>query len=185
MGHESDDLRHLLDSLRRQASSERFFIVFEDLRREISESVVSGVIHEFDHPRHLHSKLVSTIVERGLRVFSILAWMHQEVKILSFIKHDCLDARLPMDEQQVSLIDGEVHHRFWKEIQWEYIPYRFVSGDFHRIVRDQVIIPFLSEQQWEEGSGGDLFKCTIPVPQQSFFPETVGTSLSWSRFALY
>ena len=121
MGPRTDELRRLVGSLRHKASSERFFIVFDDLQQTVSELLISGVLHEVQHPKHQHSNLVSTIVEHGLKVFSVLAWIHQEEKIVSFIEHGELDTRLPMDEHQVRSIDKTVQDRFWNEVQWEHL----------------------------------------------------------------
>lgn len=173
MTSKSDHLRHLLHSLRQQASSERFFIVFDHLLKTLSKDLVSGVLDEFEHPKHQHSHLVSTIFDRGLKVFSILTWINQEERILSFVKHDELDARLPMDGHQVSQIDSKVQDRFWKEVQWEYLPYHFTKDDFHHVIRDQVIMPFITEFPHDEGAAGEIFKSTIHVSQQSFFPQKV------------
>jgi hypothetical protein len=173
MRSKSDDLRQLLGSLRQQASSKRFFIVFDDLRRNLSKDLVSGVLAELEHPKHQHSNLVSTILDYGLKVFSILAWINQEEHILSFVKHDELDARLPMDENQVCQIDSQVQDRFWKEVQWEYLPYHFRRDDFHHVIRDLVIMPFITEDQHDEGAAGEIFKSTIHASQQSFFRQKV------------
>ena len=169
----SNDLRRLLGQMQQQASSERFFIIFESLQHTVSEGLVSGILKEFKHPMHYHSTIVSTILNQGLKTFCILAWIHQEDRILHFIKHNELDDRSPLEDRDVRRVDKTVSDRFWKEVQWEYLPYKFCKADFHRVLRDPVILPIVLEHQLAEGVSGELFTSIIHASQQNFFSQKV------------
>ncbi len=181
MGSKSDELRRLIGSLRHEAISERFFIVFEDLQQSISEALISEALQDVQHRRYQHTNLVSTIAKQGLKVFSALVWIHQEDKIISFIEHGELDSRLHMDKQCVRSIDNTVQDRFWNEVQWEYLPYHFLRDDFHRTLRSEILLPYMTDERRAEGASGELFKSTIHISQQSFFPKMVSTLLLLRR----
>ena len=184
MGPKSDEVRRLIGSLRHKASSERFFIVFEDLQQSVSETLISEALQGIQYPEHRHTNLISTIFGKGLKVFSILTWIHQEEKILSFIEHNELDARLPMSKDRVRSVDNTVQDQFWNEVQWEYLPYHFLKNDFHRILPDEMILPFITDEQHAEGASGEIFKSTMHISQQSFFPKMVCVFSLWKMETL-
>lgn len=72
MGTKSNDFRRLLQSCRQQSSSERFFVILNDLQRNLSTDIISGMLDEFEHSKHQHSSFVFTIFNRKLKVFAIL-----------------------------------------------------------------------------------------------------------------
>ena len=49
----------------------------------------------------------------------------------------------------------------------------FLKDDFHRVLRDEMILPFITEDQHAEGASGELSKSTIQISQQSFLPKMV------------
>lgn len=73
MGTKSNNFRRLLQSCRQQSSSERFFVVLDDLQRKLSTDIISDVLNEFEHFKHQHSSFVFIIFDRRLKIFAILA----------------------------------------------------------------------------------------------------------------
>jgi hypothetical protein len=168
-------LRQLLSSFRQRSAGGGFFVSYHDLTQGVTKSLVSDVVDQFYFPEHRRSAAVTTILKRGLIVFSILVWIYQEDQISHFIENDELDSRLPMEEGQVIRIAAGVSDRFWKEVQWEFLPYKFKKNDYHRLIDGRVILPFLEEFLQEEGVSGEIFKSTIPAAQQTLLPCKVRT----------
>ena len=163
----------LIATIRQESASGRFFITYKDLKRTVTKEVIVAVVSTFNHPVHRRSMVVERILEKGLIVFSILASMREEHQIFAFIEHDELDSRLPMEKEQVLRITSTVGDRFWREVQWEFLPYEFQKNDHHRCIRDQVILPFLKETTKAEGAFGEIYETVIASAQQTLLPEQV------------
>ncbi|KAL9118496.1 MAG: hypothetical protein Q9187_004957 [Circinaria calcarea] len=177
MENPSTRLYQILSSLRQESASGHHFVSYVDLKRSVTQTLVSDVIDGFDYPEHRRFMVVARILEEGLRVFAILIWMHDEEQICHFLEHNELDSRLPMEEGQVHRIAPQVRDQFWKEVQWEFLPHEFRMNDGHRIIQDRVILPFLEDVKQAEGASGEISKCTIAFGQQTLLSENDTTSL--------
>jgi len=176
MAQASAKLFHLLSSLRQESSSGACFIVYEDLKQAVDRNLVSDVLEGFFQPEHRRATATLTIIEKGLKTFSILAWMRQENLITHFMENNELDARLPMEESQVRRVSNEVAERFWTEVQWEFLPHEFRKADYHRVIRNKVILPFTGETKMAEGASGEIYKSALAGPLQFFLPGKVPTT---------
>ena len=173
MTEASTRLFQRISSLRQESSSGHHFVGHEDLCQAISKELVSDVLHGFYEPKHRCQIAVTRILEKGLRVFSILAWIRQEKLISRFIEHNELDARLPMEKSQVLRVSDKIDQRFWTEAQWEFLPHKFSKTDYHNVLHDKIILPFTTEIKVTEGASGEIYKSTIATRQQSLLPPNV------------
>lgn len=168
-----DTLRETIYALRKRSASGHHFVPFADLRANVNGKIISEAVSELDFPEHHQHAVVATILDRGLRVFSALALLHQEKHIAPFLENDELDVKLPMEQGQVSRIAQSVSSWFWEEVQWEFISHVFIRTGFHRKIRPEMILPILNEEKLSEGAGGEIFKCKIAQNQQTIVPAAV------------
>ena len=165
-------LRRLLSSLRQESTGGRHFISPYDLRECVKRSHIAAIVNNFYHPEFRRDGVVTRIVKDALKLFCILVWLGSEDQVVHFLDHDELDARLPMEEEQVLRISSVIDSRFWKEIQWEFLPHEF--SNFHRRIRDRVILPFIKDDKRSEGASGEVYQTTIAGSHHEFHPDQVG-----------
>jgi len=173
----TDRFRKTLASIRHESSGGRYFISPYDLKEQVTKDLIFDTVSECPFAVQHYHLITQRILERGLKLFSILVWMGQEDHMVPFVEHDELDSRLPMGEEQVLRIAPRLEKRFWEEVQWEFLPHMFVKGDYHRRIHDKSVLPFLEELSRAEGSYGEILESRITLSQQTFFPDKVCTSL--------
>ncbi|KAF3317571.1 hypothetical protein TWF173_010339 [Orbilia oligospora] len=171
-----DSLRDAILSVRVRAVTRHHFITFPNLQTKLTESLVADAIIECYPYDHRQKIIIEKIISHGLRVFAALAILHQEHLVLSLIEGNLLDSSLPIDSDN-PLIPRDLSPRFCSEVQWEFLPHKFIQGDFHKSLRAEIMMPYTHEVKIDEGSGGDIFKCVVHPHQY----EVVFTMVKESR----
>ncbi|KAF3150424.1 hypothetical protein TWF594_009068 [Orbilia oligospora] len=153
-------LRDAILSVRVRTVTRHHFVTFPNLQRKLTESLVADAIIECYPYDHRQKIIIQKIIGHGLRVFAALAILHQEHLVLSLIEGNLLDSSLPIDSDN-PLIPKDLSSRFCSEVQWEFLPHKFIQGDFHKSLRAEIMMPYTHEEKIDEGSGGDIFKCVV------------------------
>lgn len=174
----SETLLAALHAVRQKSSKGTYFISFLHLQRVLTRLIIVQEVDRFCPQQHHKSHIVDVIHRNGLRVFGILVLLGQEKLIIDFIENldDQLDSKLPFEQAQISRISANVSFRFCKEVQWELIPHLFQGGGFHRKILNDVILPYTEEERFDEGSGGEIFRCVIASGQHKLAPQQVHPS---------
>ncbi|KAF3129065.1 hypothetical protein TWF703_009095 [Orbilia oligospora] len=172
-------LRDAILSVRVRTVTRHHFVTFPNLQRKLTESLVADAIIECYPYDHRQKIIIQKIIGHGLRVFAALAILHQEHLVLSLIEGNLLDSSLPIDSDN-PLIPKDLSSRFCSEVQWEFLPHKFIQGDFHKSLRAEIMMPYTHEEKIDEGSGGDIFKCVVHPHQY----EVVFTTAKGSRLDL-
>ena len=173
MATPSKKISAVLTSIRQESASGHYYINYNDLQKVVSQELVENSIESFYQPEHRRTTAVREVLEKGLRVFSILIWIQQEHLLAYFFEYDELDARLPMEESQVRRVNEHISERFWNEVQWEYLPHTFKRSKHHIFLHDRMILPFIKEIKLSEGAFGEIYKSTIASSQQSLLSSEV------------
>jgi hypothetical protein len=168
--HSLDEFRERLLGLRKRTASGQYFIPFLSLTTLFTQSLVAKAVAEFCSYEHRRPAVTSAIREKGLRVFAILVLLHQEELMLDFLEHNLLDSNLPMEQSQVLTVSVRISPRFCSDTQWELIAYSFERTSLHQRLRREIVLPFEEEEKFDEGSGGDIFKCVIFEGHQQLLP---------------
>lgn len=173
MASPSKKISAVLASVRQESASGHYFINYHDLQNVVSQELVEDSLESFYQPEHQRATAVREVLEKGLRVFSILIWIQQEDLLAHFFEHDELDDRLPMEESQVRRVNEHISERFWNEVQWEHLPHTFKRTEHHTFLYDRRILPFIKEVKLSEGGFGEIYKSTIASSQQSLLSSKV------------
>ena len=168
---EAADLRELVRRLRTRTVSDRYFISYSALKNTVTRPLIIENFRQHGFKEQRIPDMATIIVNDGLRTFAILLMLGQEHLIELFINYEELDSKLPFEKDGVERITPLLPSRFWEETQWELCPHTFRTR-LHRKIRSEEILPYVQEARLGEGAGGEIFKCTIAVEQQQFYPQT-------------
>jgi serine/threonine protein kinase len=163
-------LRDRLRGLRTKSTSGRYFIPDGEVENLMSEDVVRDAVSKLKIDR-VNLPEVSTVVSRGgKKTFAILVMLREEATVWDLMKQDqftgvTLDAKLPWSYDALRQIVGaqvEVAKEF-VELQWEFIPPVFDKLKGHRLLHDDIVLPYISELRLSktEGSFGAIFKTEV------------------------
>lgn len=177
-------MRVELEDLEIQNHEQKPFIPPDALKDLLPESRVTTLICDLSKDGEIEvwqqPELVRIIVDNGLRVFATLLSFSQPALIQKFketdhFAHSQLDSRLPLSKDSLELIlqDEKLITRFYKH-QWRFLAPFFRADQSHRVLQDNVILPFTKCVKLGEGGFGEVHKMTMPASYQGLVPE--GTS---------
>lgn len=116
-------------------------------------------------------EVVQFIMKGARKIFAILILIREERTILKFIENDQysksnLDDKIPFSMETLRNIDPDIAEFFYIQ-QWEFsTPY--ITGDIsHRVLDENVVLPFLQEKFLAEGSFGVVHEVVIHRCSQS------------------
>jgi hypothetical protein len=110
---------------------------------------------------HERGLIVSLVLERIPKIFSILLVDHNESYFLDFLHRQEYDRRLPfLSKQDLSFLNGSVAGKLLDR-QWEFVPPLLVKNELHRELKDDDILPFLSDEYVNRGAFGDVYKVAL------------------------
>ncbi|KAI1737673.1 hypothetical protein F4680DRAFT_203534 [Xylaria scruposa] len=151
--------------------SERSFLPSDKLHEIFTLDAIKGAIAELTCGPEDGIKLVDTIHGQGKRVFAILIYNNWHDLIIEFRKHDALDSRLPLSENDAEAIAGRsIGLRFAREAQWAFCPYVFPEKMYesHRRVERKTILPFIGSERIGSGGFSAVHKMSVSPSQQNF-----------------
>jgi hypothetical protein len=166
-----------VEGSRIQATTGRHFLPQAELRKIFTLDAIADSVNELSIAREDRIGLASKIFDQGTTIFAILIWMRREYAIVQFRQHRALDTSLPLDVERACDIVPDFGQTLAGEVQWEFLPYRFQKDmcDYHIMIRNQEILPFVEEKHLTSGGFGDVFKMKVVSSQQEFFPTAVRT----------
>src|SRR5262245_15103238 len=128
-----DTLKHIwaqIDLNRISSTSGRYFVTQASLKGILTESAINKAVAELDCEPDDRLGLTSIILNRGVIVFAILVWMHEEDAITTFRHHGALDSRLPLREDEARRIVPRFGIAFSREYQWQFLPHKFERNEY-------------------------------------------------------
>ena len=162
-----DELRIKIERLRVKTFGNRYFIDPQELDGLLSGEVVRKAVKECLIPEHRRTKIADMILTKSKLTFAILVRMQREDLIPHFLDHGDFDSSLPQSKERILEIAPALQNGFTEEVQWEFLPHYF-ERDTRRIVRPEVVLPIVHEQQLadERGAFGTISKITITSTMQ-------------------
>ena len=125
----------------------------------------------FNIPAHKRETTARIICDEASKVFAILLELHWEQLLFRFIENDVLDSRLPVDEATLKHLIPEAVKRF-ECLQYEYLAYRFRSGQYHKKLSDHQILPYIHQERKGGGGFSSVYKVRIHSSHQNFVDKT-------------
>ena len=123
----------------------------------------------FDIRVHKRADTISTIIQDAPKIFSILLELDYEQGLVPLIENDLLDSSLPIDEARLYEAIPEAAVRF-ERLQWIYKPYTLRAGAYHKQLRKQQVLPYLSRTKVGGGGFSSIYQVVVhPSHQVRFF----------------
>lgn len=179
-----NQLKSEIKHLRRQNASHRYYIPESSFFKLITEEVIRRSLAT--SPSYQRDEIVQRVLDRGRKIFGILALIDCTAELSKFIDVDQLqDTRLPFKKetliQDVHLSSAEAEDFF--ERQWELTAPTFYRGTLHRCLPNNTVLPFPKEKKIGRGSFGTVYEVTLDPGHQELdnvFPERVRLGYSMS-----
>lgn len=173
-----EDITTLLGNLERENFEHKPFIPFGELETLFTREKVDELLQQHHLEFHLINETVDRVLDGGLKVFALLAAVHDIKSITRFIKEDqfsevsSLDARLPLKETDISrYFSNPDKGKLFYRRQWSYLAPVF-SENRSRSLReldDRIILPFLPKKNLiAEGGFGKVYKVKIEASHYIF-----------------
>ena len=166
--------------------SPRGFLPEGSLDGLINPTVITSVLSDpaFQIPLHKRESAAQIVISEGRKVFAILVDLRLEYALSLLIENDCLDSRLPLNDDDLKDIPREGAREISRK-QWEYIAYKFRTGKYLRKIQNEIILPFL--RQTKIGGGGfsvvyevfihpahqNILPCTLPEVSPILIPDSI------------
>lgn len=157
--------------LRCQNAHRQWFIPQQSLRQLMSKDKIREALRESGTKAYLLDETTSFVFKNGVKIFSILILIHQSSLIDCFIKSDQLqDRRLPFDSEFLKneiLIDyTQENAQEFYEKQWEFIAPEFFRGTLTRSLNKNVVLPFITNKEIDEGGFGTVYEIALHPDHQ-------------------
>ena len=121
------EVADLLHTLKLENYDHKSFISFQKLEVLFTRDKLLELVQQCDLKFYIVEEIINRVLEGGLRVFAILAAIHDIGSIEKFVKTDhysesSLDAKLPLDKTDISryFSDQNKGERFYRE-QWTFL----------------------------------------------------------------
>lgn len=119
----------------------------------------------FDIPPHKRNDTAETVIREGWKVFAILLELNCEKDLVAFIENDSLDSSLPLDQTILIHIAPDSATKF-ERLQWEYLPHSFRRSQYHRRLRDAVILPYIRQDEIARGGFSSVYRVLVHSEHQ-------------------
>jgi len=160
-----EELQAVLRSLRKESASIArggyFFPTFALVNALTPPRVLKVIADNERVKEHERNLLVSLILERIPKIFSILLYDGNQDYFLDFLHRQEFDSRLPFtDEKSLQSLKAAIREKFMDR-QWEFIPALLKKNELHRNLRDREILPYLKDEHLGSGGFGQVYKVTV------------------------
>jgi hypothetical protein len=159
-----EELQAVLRSLRKESASIArggYFFPTVALVNALTPSRVLKVIADNERVKeHERNLLVSLILEKIPKIFSILLFDGNQDYFLDFLYRQEFDSRLPFADQSLQHLKAAIRQDFM-ERQWEFVPALLKKDELHRNLRDHEILPYLKDEYLGSGGFGQVYKVTV------------------------
>ena len=151
----------------------QYFVPSHRVRDVMSaQSVRKVLLDSHMEPYHVN-EAVEIITNGAWNVFAILVLIKHPQSIVSFIEDDRMqrgpiDHHLPFERTKLKkLLNPMVAQDFYDK-QWEFTAPSFSGSMFTRILPDEFVLPFLSDEDLGEGSFGTVHQIQVERSYQQF-----------------
>ena len=119
------------------------------------------------------NEAVETIRNGAWNVFAILILIKQPQCIVSFIEDDRMqrgpvDHHLPFELTRLEELLERVVAQDFHDKQWEFTASSFSGSVFTRVLLDDFVLPFFSDEELGEGSFGAVHRIQVERSYQQF-----------------
>lgn len=177
MSFKIDTFRERLEALRQRNAIERYYIVRQTLENLCTREIINDAVQcSFrSRDREVHDRRVQQIMDNGMLIFCILVCIREEQRMTTFLEHDTLDDKLPLNSMALGKLNlpPKVMNNF-DEKQWEFKPVKFEKHQYKK-VEDRKIFPYRHVQRRSDRDGGfgDMYEDSIDASMQDIIqPET-------------
>jgi hypothetical protein len=126
---------------------------------------------EFRIPSHKRDSTARIILEEAKKVFAILLELNCEKYLTSFIENDYLDSSLPL--RQSTLVDVIPQSAaIFERLQYDYLVYFFRKSQYHRKIRDCLILPYVSQERIGGGGFSSVYGVLVHSSHQDLVQPT-------------
>ncbi|MCJ1386084.1 hypothetical protein MMC17_009209 [Xylographa soralifera] len=177
-------LRSQIRRLSIKAIDEREFYPQQWLYDLLTREMIQPAIERSIKPEYKWDEATDLVVKGGRKLFAILIIIRHEELLTCFLdrenlQHHPLDSKLPLDEQDVREIIGELEDsddiaREFCTSQWAFVSPVFGSNLSHRTLRNETILPFLlgSSSQAGKGASGEVDRVALHKAHQEIVPRS-------------
>lgn len=168
-----DTLYSSISRIRRKNVDRRYFAPSHLVREVMTSESVRKVLRDSQMEMYHVDEAVEVIRSGAWNVFAILVLIKQPRCIVSFIEDDRMqrgpvDHHLPFELTKLEeLLHGMVAQDFHDK-QWEFTAPSFSGSVFTRILPDDFVLPFLSDEELGEGSFGAVHRIQVECSYQQF-----------------
>jgi hypothetical protein len=125
----------------------------------------------FNIPSHKLEDAANTVIEQGLKVFSILLELNCERYLSVFIENDCLDSSLTLPENLLAEIIPEGAAHFHK-LQFQYKPYFLRKSQYHRNLGNLQVLPYVEQENIGGGGFSSVYAVSIHRAHQNLVQQS-------------
>lgn len=136
-------------------------------RAGVEEIVVHDLVQSalsseaLDLPPQRHQNIAAKIIDEFRSVFAILCQLGQERSVKKLIEtRQITDKKLPVSREILKGHIPECYEPFY-QIQWSYCAHSFSYLDYEQEIDDAMVLPYLEEEQMDEGGFGTVFKVKV------------------------
>lgn len=162
-----DQLRNKLQDLRCENAHRRWFVPQRPLRQLMTEDFIRATLQVSGTKAHRLDETTKIIFKTRVKIFSVLILIHQPSLIANFIEKDELqDRRLPFELQ---VLEKEIKNACGREFyqkQWEFTAPEFFHGTLTRVLNENVVLPFIKDEEIGYGSFGVVHEITLHPDNQ-------------------
>jgi hypothetical protein len=163
---ETDSIEDRLVALQTRNFESAYFVPTKDLEELLSKPSVQDILNRCGIEAEHRDETTSIILSGARRIFSILILMRDEALIRKFIEHDQfqfkhLDAKLPLTESALQQIIGNGPAKRFYRKQWMFVSPYFRNDLLHRILKHDVVLPFMDSSFIGRGDFGTVSEVTL------------------------
>ena len=168
-----DALYSSISKIRRKNADRRYFAPSHLVREVMTSEKIRKVLLESQIETYHVDEAVEIIRNGAWNVFAILVLIKQPRCIVRFIEDDRMqrgpvDHHLPFEFSRLEyLLDGMLAQDF-HDRQWEFTAPSFSGSVFTRILPDDFVLPFISDNELGEGSFGTVHRIQVECSYQQF-----------------
>jgi hypothetical protein len=117
-------------------------------------------------------EIVEFVMHGARKVFAVLILISEELSILKFMGNDQFlnseaDQKMPFNIESLNIVDKVIALDFFRQ-QWNLCAPSFPDAVSHRVLDNNIILPFLEEVKFGEGSFGVLYEVVLHPSCQRF-----------------
>ena len=179
-----DTLYSSISKIRRKNADRRYFAPSNLVRQAMTSESVRKVLLDSQIELHHVNEAVEIIRNGAWNIFAILVLIKQPWSIVGFIEDDRMqrgpiDHHLPFELSKLQDLLDETMAQDFHDKQWEFTAPFFSGSVFKRVLPDDFVMPFLSDEDLGEGSFGAVHRIQVECSYQDFSGEAYHEVSYW------